>query len=193
MVTNALTKSTIDKTQIAKLVLAAQEGDRTAFGELFERFQRNVMAIAMHRLSDFADAQELTQDVFVQALVKIKQVRQPECFGGWLRSITHRMAINRIVRRRPDLLTEPEKMQATCIENETPLHFVLLGEQSDQLWAGLRKLGELDRDTLVAFYVKGRSLSEMSHEFNAPLGTIKRRLHVARKRLAREVEELVAI
>ena len=84
-------------------------------------------------------------------------------------------------------------MEATCIENDTPLHFVLLGEQKAQLWAGLRKLGELDRDTLVAFYVKGRSLSEMSHEFDAPLGTIKRRLHVARKRLAREVEELVAI
>ena len=193
MATDTITKSTIDKTDIANIVLAAQGGDRTAFGELFERFQRCVMAIALHRLSDFSDAQELTQDEFVQALVKIKQLRQPECFGGWLRSITHRMAINRIVRRRPDFLTEPETMEATCIENDTPLHFVLLGEQKDQLWAGLRRLGELDRDTLVAFYVKGRSLAEMSNEFKAPLGTIKRRLHVARKRLAREVEELVAI
>jgi RNA polymerase sigma-70 factor (ECF subfamily) len=42
----------------------------------------------------------------------------------------------------------------------------------------------------VAFYVKGRSLNEMSNEFEAPIGTIKRRLHVARKRLAKEVEEL---
>ena len=44
--------------------------------------------------------------------------------------------------------------------------------------------------TLVAFYVKGQSLLEMSDEFNAPLGTIKRRLHVARKRLAKEVEPM---
>jgi RNA polymerase sigma-70 factor (ECF subfamily) len=51
----------------------------------------------------------------------------------------------------------------------------------------------LDRSTLVAFYVDGRSLNEMSDDFAAPIGTIKRRLHVARKRLAKEVEELVAV
>ena len=50
-----------------------------------------------------------------------------------------------------------------------------------------------DRETLVAFYVDGRSLLEMSDDFDAPVGTIKRRLHVARKRLAKEVEELVAV
>jgi RNA polymerase sigma-70 factor (ECF subfamily) len=45
----------------------------------------------------------------------------------------------------------------------------------------------MDRDTLVAFYVKGRSLVEMSDQFASPVGTIKRRLHVARKRLAKEL------
>ena len=55
------------------------------------------------------------------------------------------------------------------------------------------RLGELDRDTLVAFYVEGQSLIEMSDQFASPVGTIKRRLHVARKRLARELEDLVAV
>ena len=58
----------------------------------------------------------------------------------------------------------------------------------EQVQAGLSKLRELDRETLEAFYVRGQSLIEMSDEFDAPLGTIKRRLHVARKRLAEEVE-----
>ena len=48
----------------------------------------------------------------------------------------------------------------------------------------------MDRKTLEAFYVRGQSLVEMSTEFGSPIGTIKRRLHVARKRLARELEEL---
>ena len=56
--------------------------------------------------------------------------------------------------------------------------------------AGLNRLRALDRETLEAFYVRGQSLLEMSDEFDAPLGTIKRRLHVARKRLAKEVEPL---
>ena len=51
----------------------------------------------------------------------------------------------------------------------------------------------MDRETLEAFYVEGQSLLEMADVFGAPLGTIKRRLHTARKRLAKEVDELAAV
>ena len=54
-------------------------------------------------------------------------------------------------------------------------------------------MATLDRSTLVAFYIQGQSLVEMSDEFSAPVGTIKRRLHVARKRLAKELECLQAV
>lgn len=176
-----------------ELVRAAQAGVREAFGELFERFERHVFVIALRRLGNHAEAQELCQDVFIQAMEKVGQLRDPECFGGWLRSITHRMAINRAVRRSPDLSLEPETLAATCIEKRTPLAAMLEGERQSQVRAGLRQLRDLDRRTLEAFYVRGQSLNEMSDEFDAPLGTIKRRLHVARKRLAKQVESLVAV
>ena len=183
----------LDQTELTDLVRAAQAGDRAAFGELFERFEDHVFAVALRRLGDYSDAQELCQDVFLQAMQKIVQLREPECFGGWLRSITNRMAINRVVRRRPDLPTEPEMLEATCIESTTPLASALRVERRDQVRAGMKRLRELDRKTLEAFYVRGRSLLEMSDEFDAPLGTIKRRLHVARQRLAREVDPPVAV
>ncbi|MDA0658450.1 MAG: sigma factor-like helix-turn-helix DNA-binding protein [Planctomycetota bacterium] len=76
----------------------------------------------------------------------------------------------------------------------TPLSFAVQAEQAGQVRAGLGRLGRMDRETLVAFYVHGQSLLEMADEFEAPLGTIKRRLHVARKRLAEEInEEAVAV
>jgi RNA polymerase sigma-70 factor (ECF subfamily) len=182
-----------DKTQATRLVIAVQNGDREAFGQLFERYERHVMAIGLRRLGDYGEAQELCQDVFIQALTKISQLRTPEAFGGWLRSIANRMAINRIVRRGPDRATEQETLEANCYEVETPLDSALAGERESEVRKGLARLGELDRDTLVAFYVDGRSLNEMSDDFAAPVGTIKRRLHVARKRLAKQVEELVAV
>ena len=182
-----------DTLRVAQLVRAAQAGDREAFGDLFERFERHVFSIALRRLNNHTDAQELCQDVFVQAMQKIAQLREPDAFGGWLRSITHRMAINRVVRRAPDVTTEPETLEATCVESDTPLAAVLECERDAQLRAGLGRLRELDRATLEAFYVRGQSLVEMSDEFDAPLGTIKRRLHVARKRLAKEVDSLVAV
>ncbi|MGE0758086.1 MAG: RNA polymerase sigma factor [Pirellulaceae bacterium] len=170
-----------------ELVRAAQHGNRDAFGELFRRYERTVVAVAVRRLGDYDEAQELAQDVFIQAMTKLNQLRDVECFGGWLKSITHRMAINRIVRRDPDRPTDSETLEANCIEHRTPLAVALEQERSTHVREGLERLRELDRETLEAFYVRGQTLIEMSDAFAAPLGTIKRRLHVARKRLAEEV------
>ena len=190
---NAINKNLIELRQTGELVRAAQAGDRAAFGELFERFQPTVMAIAMRRLRDHADAQELCQDVFVQAMQKIEQLRTPEAFIGWLRQITVRMAINRAIRRGPAISVEPEMLEATVVGIGSPLEEALTNERKHQVRSGLDRLGEMDRETLVAFYLDGQSLNEMADEFDAPLGTVKRRLHVARKRLAKQVDELAAV
>ncbi len=174
----------------ARLVVAAQEGDRHAFEQLFTRYQRAVYATVYQRLNNHAESQEVCQEVFIQAMRKIGQLNSPDCFGGWLRSIAARMAINRAVRRGPVVATEGETYEAYCVEHETPLGRALAQEREDQVHRGLRRLPELDRDTLVAFYFRGQSLLEMSDQFQSPVGTIKRRLHVARKRLAKELQAL---
>lgn len=183
---------TEEQQELCLLVEDAQQGDRVAFGHLVERYERSVYATAMRRLGNDAEAQELVQEVFVQALRKIDQLREPLRFGGWLRSITQRMAINRAARSRPAISADPEVLEATCVERDTPLNLALEAERRTQVHAGLRRLGDLDRDTLVAFYVEGQSLIQMSDSFDSPVGTIKRRLHVARKRLAKELETLLS-
>jgi RNA polymerase sigma-70 factor, ECF subfamily len=185
-----LTESSQEKVLLAAQVRSAQRGNREAFGQLAERFQQSVYGVALRRLRNHAEAQELTQEVFVQAMRKIVQLREPECFGGWLRQITTRMAINRSLRAGPVVPTDREMLEANCVERRTPLAVALDREQASQVRAGLGRLRRMDRETLEAFYVRGQSLIEMSDEFGSPVGTIKRRLHVARKRLARELEEL---
>ena len=86
---------------IKTLVEKAQMGDRAAYGELIERFQPTVYAIALSRLRNPAEAQELTQEVFLHGMKKLPQLRDAQCFAGWLRQITVRMAINRLTRRGP--------------------------------------------------------------------------------------------
>lgn len=170
-----------------RLVCAAQHGDRPAFGRLIEQFQRAVYAIAFKRLGDDAETQEVCQEVFIQAMRKIGQLRDPRCFGGWLRSMTSRMALNRAMRRGPRPPAISEAFEDICAEQQTPLARALAKESRTQVRLGLGRLSSLDRETLVAFYFDGRSLVEMSDQFQSPVGTIKRRLHVARKRLAREL------
>jgi RNA polymerase sigma-70 factor, ECF subfamily len=194
IMTTALYENEIEnETSLEYLVEAAQAGDRDAFGELATRFEPMVCAIALRRLGNHSEAQELCQEVLVKAMQKIEQLKVPAAFGGWLRSITVRMAINRQVRRAPLIATEPQALDASCVELSTPLDAVLANERAVQVRGGLARLGELDRHTLEAFYMRGQSLSEMSESFAAPIGTIKRRLHVARKRLARELETAAAV
>jgi len=172
------------------LVLQAQTGDRDAFGRLVQTFESTVFAIALRRLRNRAEAAELTQDVFIQALRKLPQLREADRFPGWLRQITVRLAINRAVRRPRAVNQDPELLGIANCERESPLDQLMSGEQAAQLRGGLKRLRELDRTTLVAFYFEGQSLVEMSDRFKSPVGTIKRRLHTARIRLRDELAHL---
>src|SRR5512145_2822954 len=84
--------------EIAELVDRARTGDRSAYGALIERFQPTVYAVALVRLRNATEAQELAQEVFMHAMTKLDQLREPRCFAGWLRQITVRMALNRLAR-----------------------------------------------------------------------------------------------
>jgi RNA polymerase sigma-70 factor (ECF subfamily) len=181
----------MEQNEIIELVIQAQAGCRDAFGELAQQFEPTVYAIAVRRLRNEADAAELTQDVFIQALRKLRQLRQPERFAGWLRRITVRMAINRAVRKPPETASDPAVFGGVKCQRQSPLEDLMANERATDVWGGLKRLRDLDRKTLVAFYVEGQSLIEMSDRFNSPIGTIKRRLHTARIRLRDELAQML--
>ena len=183
----------LTETSIVDLVSQAQAGDRVAMDQIYCRFQQHVLSIAYKKLGNWDEAQELSQDVFIQAFRRLDQLQTPEAFGGWLRQIVHRMAINRATRRPTPTSVDHEILEATVTCDSDPLEAVLTREQRMQVHQGLNRLGDLDRQTLVAFYLDGQSLNQMSDAFAAPIGTIKRRLHVARKRLAKECEMMQAV
>ena len=176
--------------EVTPLVERAKLGDREAYGELVTRFQGSVYAMALARVRNPLEAQELAQDVFVHAMRKLPQLRDPRCFAGWLRRITARMAINRLTRRGPLFGADPEVLDAIEAKSRTAEEHYEVGEAVAQLKEALAELKPLDRKTLEAFYLRGRTLLEMAREFDVPTGTVKRRLHVARQRL-RDVLETI--
>lgn len=178
---------------LSELVACAQSGDRSAMDELYGRFHRHVLTIAFKRLGNWDEAQELCQDVFVQAFRKLDQLQVGDAFPGWLRQIAVRMSINRTARRNRPSSVDHEILEATIASDHEPSADAIRGEEQHHVRQGLERLGELDRETLVAFYLDGQSLVEMSHRFEAPIGTIKRRLHTARKRLAKECDFLMPV
>lgn len=169
---------------VALLVERAQMGDREAFGQLVEQFQRTVYSVCLSRLGNPTEAAELTQDVFLHVLRRIHQLREPERFAGWIRQVAVRMAINRATRKVAPSSVEDEVLEGAGALRQDPLDELIARERAERLWDGLGRLKPLDRETLVAFYIQGQSLIEMAERLDTPVGTIKRRLHTARKRLA---------
>jgi RNA polymerase sigma-70 factor (ECF subfamily) len=182
---------------IATLVQEAIRGDRAAYGEIVTRFESTVYAVALSRLRNPGEAQELTHEVFVHAMTKLDQLRDPECLAGWLRQITVRMAINRLARRGCVRPADQAVLEGVPAGGDGPLDEMVRSEDRAEVLDGLARLKPLDRDTLTAFYLRGQSLRQMSREFETPIGTIKRRLHVARQRLRRlldrDPEELACV
>lgn len=177
-------------TATAMLVERAQDGDREAFGQLVEQFQPTVYAVCLNRLGNQSEALELTQEVFLHVMKRLDQLREPERFAGWLRQVAARMAINHATRRVPLPSVETEVLEGafTSMQRNDPLDNLINRERAARLWDGLNRLKTLDRETLVSFYIHGQSLIEISETLDTPVGTIKRRLHTARKRLKAELE-----
>jgi len=174
------------------LVRRAQRGDREAFGRLVEQFQPTVHAIALRRLGNPNDALELTQEVFLHVLRRIGQLREPERFAGWLRQVAVRMAINRATRRTAPPSVEVGILEGAWERGAEPLDELISRERAERLRGALGRLKSLDREALDAFYLRGHSLVEIAEMLGVPLGTVKRRLHTARKRLKLELETSVA-
>ena len=114
--------------EIIELVTKAQAGDRTAYGELVERFQPTVYAVALARMRNPTEAQELTQEVFLHGMRKLPQLRDAQCFPGWLRQITVRMAINRLTRRGPLQKVESEVLDNAEAAGGDPVEALEVGE-----------------------------------------------------------------
>ena len=174
--------------EVAALVRSAQAGDRDAFGRLVEQFEPTVRAIALRRLGNVGEALELTQEVFLHVMRRLGQLREPERFAGWLRQVAVRMAINHVTRRSSPFTVESVVLEGAFEQADEPIDALITRERAERLWLALGRLKALDRETLVAFYIRDLSLIEMADELDVPIGTVKRRLHTARKRLRVELE-----
>jgi RNA polymerase sigma-70 factor (ECF subfamily) len=180
------------KNAICGLVHAAQQGDQHAFGRLLERHRRMVYGTARAVLKNHTDAEDVCQEVFMQAMMKIDSLHKPSRFSGWLRRIARNKAINkkRSKKRKSGWIND---FTHAFGKEAAPEAAALANEQQAQVQQALGRLKKLDREIVVAFYFDGYSLPEIGRRLHRPTGTIKRRLHVARKRLAQDLGSLRAV
>src|SRR6266404_4328235 len=122
-----------DADAVGSLVVAAREGDRAAFGRLYERYARMVHGILLGRVP-VGEVEDLVQDVFVAAMRQVHTLRDVNCFGGWLAAVARNRA-NDYHRRSVELVefTEeaseqsPEKRRSSGAEDGAAILEVIRG------------------------------------------------------------------
>jgi RNA polymerase sigma-70 factor (ECF subfamily) len=180
-----------NQSSLRELVQRAQAGDRAAWHELYLMFKHAVLRWALRKLPNYADACELVQEVFLQAWRHIKTLRQPERFGGWLKTIARRMASTHRHRRRRMRVAHKSSLNVRAGEADDPVAASMRREKTRVVHEALAQLGHQDQQALESFYLESQSVQQMSHNLRVPEGTIKRRLHVARHRLAAKLKGVV--
>lgn len=168
----------------AQLVVKAQNGDSTAFAELARRYRTAAYAAAYVHLRDHDEAEDVAQDTLLTAYEKIASLTQPRKFGAWLCAIAARKAVRRHTRKRRRL----EGLQAMAEEQTAGTEYDIwealeTGELRRAVRGLVAELSQLHREAIELYYFQGYTVVEIAKFLDAPVGTVKRRLHDAREKL----------
>jgi RNA polymerase sigma-70 factor (ECF subfamily) len=125
---------------------SALAGGPEAFAPIVERYQDAVFGIALARLGDFHDAQDVAPQAFVEAFERLGGLRDPSRLGAWLRSIALHRCIDSLRRRREDRLTDSHSdMQAS--REPSPSAQLERREMRDEVLAAIARLTKTQRET----------------------------------------------
>jgi RNA polymerase sigma-70 factor (ECF subfamily) len=151
----------------ADLVCAAQAGDVPSFELLYARYSPVVHSILLGRLPP-ADADDVTQNVFITAYTKLESLREPAAFAGWITRTARNAAEDH--RRR---MTETVELDAAFATHGTQRE----DAEAAQALDAIRALPEAYRETLILRLVEGMSGPEISARTGLTPGSVRVNLH----------------
>ena len=166
---------------------AANERD-AEFGALVRETQRLVFQIAYSVLADAAEAEEVAQDTFIRAYRDIGSLRDPGKFRFWVSRIAFRLALNRRRARGRRLARDAAWYAANP---DAVIDGARHGDDRvflDRVRTEIDRLPEKLRVVLLLFAIDGMDACEVAAVLGIPVGTVRSRLHLARKHLVEVIE-----
>ena len=179
----------MEKEKIRRLVLQAGQGDRAAFGELYEETGRSVYFNCLKLLGNAQQAEDMTQDTFMKALEKLDSLKEPENFSAWV----NRIAINNCkmyFRKNPRTAEE----ESEKIIDDTPDSELIPDDYADSEEKRRIIMNIIDtaltdeqRQTIILYYFDMMSVAEIAEIMECSVGTVTSRLSAARKKIKEAV------
>ncbi len=168
----------------AALVARAQGGNARAFEALYRAHVDRVYGLCLRMAGNVGEAEDCTQEAFIQAWNKLDKFRGDSAFGTWM----HRIAVNAVLGRIRKSKREQDRIQVVADTATAPISTGDSGELRD-LAEAIDRLPEGARHVFVLNAVYGYSHEESSDMLGIAVGTTKAQLHRARRLLAQQLEE----
>ena len=171
--------------EIASIVERARNDDllldqqHAAFAELVGRFEEAAFGWSLRLLDDPEEARDATQDAFLDAWLKLRQLREPAAFGAWLK----RLVATQCRRRRRRSRGELRLGRGVAGTHDPSEH----RETQRLLAAAMCRLTEAEHRIVVLFYFLGRTIGEIAALLGVAKGTVGKRLHSARVTIRRNL------
>jgi len=164
-------------------VREARAGDPEAWDALVKRYQLPLYAYVFQLVRDEQTSLDIVQETFVNAARHIERLRVEQKFGSWLFSIAHQKCIQRWRRPTPEEPLPETSAEDVAGDNFSPLEWLLHKEEEEQFMAALNQLPWPQRSVLVLHFLEEFSLEEIANISGLAIGTVKSRLHYAKKAL----------
>jgi RNA polymerase sigma-70 factor (ECF subfamily) len=168
-------------------IAAARIGDAEAWNTLFKRYQLPLYTYVFELLHDEQASLDLVQETFINAARYINGLRQDDKFGSWLFGIAHQKCIQRWRKKRLEEIPIDESEGDFPDESDNPEDLLVRKEQETEFMKCLDELAPLHRSVLLLHFIEGFSLEEIAGVTGASVGTVKSRLHYAKKSLRKRV------
>ena len=181
------------------LVERCLSGDEAAWEELIRSHTRRVYGLCYRFTGTDAQAQDLTQEVFLRVYRTLKTFRAAEgSFATWLARLTRNLLIDHYRRTRQERVTDSIEEQLPALEQTTghaarPDGLVAGREASEILQAALQKLSPELREAVILRDLQEMEYREIAEILHIPEGTVKSRLNRGRGELARVLRRQKAV
>lgn len=176
------------------LAKRAAAGHPEAWDELIELYGRKIYNVAYQFAASKEEAEDLTQEIFLKLYQNLDRYRGDVPLVGWTLRLSRNLCIDRYRRtrreKRSTFVSEGVLEQLPAADN--PRRDAERRQQMRAIYGGLERLPEDLAEVVILADLQGWTLEETATYVDAPLGTVKSRLHRARKRLAEQVEKLFA-
>ncbi len=178
----------------AQLIDETLAGDRAAFGQLVRKYQGRLFNTLLHVVGSREEAEDVSQEAFVQAFVKLDTFGGRSAFYTWLYRIAFNLSVSRRRRKRAEVSIDEHRERTGNEPQDTgqgPTDQLLRDEQVEQVRTAIETLGSEYRAILVLREMEGCCYETIAEILELPLGTVRSRLHRARLQLRDQLQDIL--